>query len=260
MSTSPKLSEDRLREVKEAKWFRITNLYEKHNGFQYVDGLNVDTVEFESDPRQACVPGGLNFTTREHVSDFYPYGIYLRVVRLPTEEDMREFRKTKPDLPDFQMVYDPWNYKWRANMLILGRKYSLFDPKTYTLFGLDMPDIDSLCTGALISATRDSYESFLLTIAEIRKNGRTMVPCEQLVNEAAFRGNLAILDYWWTENRSTLRYSKEALDIRVVFTRAGVYIPPDDPVLVWFRDHNLDIKCSYPIGREGALVQRVSRL
>jgi len=98
-------------------YFKITNAKEKHNKFQYHDGLNVLVDEFNDDPEASCVPGGFYFTDAKHIFEFLEYGIYLREITLPTND------------PDFKIVKD--NNKWRANKIILGKKYNLIDVSTF---------------------------------------------------------------------------------------------------------------------------------
>ena len=42
-------------------YFKITNANENHNGFQYVEGLNILKEEFIGDPKKSCCPGGFIF-------------------------------------------------------------------------------------------------------------------------------------------------------------------------------------------------------
>jgi len=98
-------------------YFKITNAKENHHGFQYCDGLNILTEEFNDDPDATCVTGGFYFTDAEHILEFLEYGIYLREITLPIHD------------PDFKMVQD-YN-KWRANKIILGKKYNLCDVSTF---------------------------------------------------------------------------------------------------------------------------------
>ena len=107
------------------QYFKITNETENHNGFQYQDGLNVLIEEFNNDPTASCCAGGFYFTTKEHIHKFYYFGVNLRVIELPTED------------PDFQMVSDPQNDKFRANKIILKEKYSLASLETYLKFGIE---------------------------------------------------------------------------------------------------------------------------
>jgi ankyrin repeat protein len=97
-------------------FFKITNTEENHNGFQYVDGLNILDKEFEEEG--SCVPGGLYFTDVEHIFEFLDYGIHLREIILPFND------------PNFKCVKDEAN-KWRANMIILGKKYDLCSVDTF---------------------------------------------------------------------------------------------------------------------------------
>src|SRR5579875_3340782 len=98
-------------------YFKITNEEEIHHGFQYVDGLNILTEEFQEEG--SCVQGGFYFTDIKNILKFLDYGIYLREVTLPTDD------------PDFKMVLDPQGDKWRANKIILGKRYLLSDLETF---------------------------------------------------------------------------------------------------------------------------------
>jgi hypothetical protein len=53
------------------KYFKIFNESDNHNGFQYVDGLNVDIIPFNDDPNESCVEGGLYFSDVEHICVFF---------------------------------------------------------------------------------------------------------------------------------------------------------------------------------------------
>ena len=66
------------------KYYKITNHLEKHHGYQYQDGLNILDKPFEEEGK--CVPGGLYFTTIEHIPNFYSYGVYLREIFLPQDD------------------------------------------------------------------------------------------------------------------------------------------------------------------------------
>ena len=94
-------------------YFKITNKDENHHGFQYVDGLNVLKEEFNNDPNKSCCAGGLYFTDAANIFKFLNYGVYLREIILPTNN------------PDFKIVSDKKGDKWRANMIVLGKRYEL---------------------------------------------------------------------------------------------------------------------------------------
>ena len=141
------------------KYFKITNLNETHNDFSYADGLNILADEF--DECSEHVTNGLYFTTIEYVPKYYYMGINLREVLIPDDLDFKMI-----NLKD----------KHRANKIILGNKYSLFDPKTYELFGLNM-----------------EYNI-------------------HLVNYASSSGNINFLNQWIINNWN-LKYSSDAIDL-----------------------------------------------
>ena len=99
-------------------YFKITNANEKHHGFQYVDGLNILVGNFNDDPNQSCCIGGLYFTDSANIFNFFDYGVYLREIFLPESD------------PKFRMVKDGRD-KYRANMIILGKRYELTNADTF---------------------------------------------------------------------------------------------------------------------------------
>jgi hypothetical protein len=90
-------------------YYKITNKRENHRDFQYKDGLNIDIIPFNDNPNESCVPGGLYFTSLEHIIEFFNYGRWIREVKIPK---------------DAKVIKDPDGNKWRADKIILGRKYS----------------------------------------------------------------------------------------------------------------------------------------
>ena len=101
------------------KYYKITNRRENHNGYQYQDGLNLLDKRFQV--RGTCVAGGLYFTTLEHIHNFYNYGCWLREVEIPEEA---------------QLVKDSTGDKWRADMIILKKKYPLYSTRVAETFNL----------------------------------------------------------------------------------------------------------------------------
>ena len=99
-------------------YVKITNSQENHNGFQYVDGLNILTEKFNDDANDSCCAGGFYFTNVRNIFKFIEYGVYLREITLPTED------------PEFKMIKDKTGDKWRSNMIILGNRYNLFTVNT----------------------------------------------------------------------------------------------------------------------------------
>lgn len=104
------------------KFFKVINRKKKHYDHEYHDGLNKLNKPFKD--KGECIKNGLYFTTLEHIPLYYEFGVWLYEITLPT------------DNPEFKMCQDPTKTKWRANMIILGKCYSLTDPQTYKDFGL----------------------------------------------------------------------------------------------------------------------------
>jgi hypothetical protein len=90
-------------------YYKVTSKDENHRDFQYKDGLNIDIIPFNDNPNASCVPGGLYFTDLEHVIKFFGYGCWIREVKIPK---------------DAEVIEAPSGNKWRADKIILGRKYS----------------------------------------------------------------------------------------------------------------------------------------
>ncbi|AVL94818.1 hypothetical protein ma432 [Moumouvirus australiensis] len=59
------------------------------------------------------------FTKLRYIHKFLDFGVYLQEVTLPI------------DNPDFQMIKDPEGKKYRANMIILGKRRDLKDSETW---------------------------------------------------------------------------------------------------------------------------------
>ena len=56
-----------------------------HHGFQYKIGLNEDCFPFN--PTDSYKPGGLYFTTTNHINDFLDYGLNIAIIELCTDAD-----------------------------------------------------------------------------------------------------------------------------------------------------------------------------
>jgi hypothetical protein len=105
-------------------FFKITNLNEFHNGYQYKDGLNILDKPFEKEG--SCVVGGLYFSDSMNIHDFSEYGCWIREITIPD---------------DAQIVKDPAIYpiypvKWRADKIILGKKWVLFSKDTISALSI----------------------------------------------------------------------------------------------------------------------------
>src|SRR5665647_3665118 len=89
---------------------KLTSESECHNGFQFKDGLNVDTVPFN--PTSECKPGGIYFC---ELSKFFYWTIY-------NEKQMIWYRKVT--IPDDAQVYVESD-KFKADKLILSERHEI---------------------------------------------------------------------------------------------------------------------------------------
>jgi len=81
------------------RYYKLFNQFENHCGFQYHDGLNVDTNEFN--PTGTCSKGGLYFFNEVQLLnyDMYTDNVYfIRQVTIPTDAQVyHEYGKSKAD-------------------------------------------------------------------------------------------------------------------------------------------------------------------
>ena len=196
-----------------ATYFKITNSEEIHNGFVYTDGLNVLLEPFNNDPNESCVAGGFYFTTLEYINKFYSYGVNLREVFLPTDD------------PEFKMIKDPQGDKWRANKIILGKKYSLYDPKTYEL-GLDMTRNNKIIDLASKHGNIEFLEWWKKSALELKYSIDSM-------DLASRNGHVNVLE-WWHKSGLELKYSTDTMDSA---SRNGHV-----NVLEWWHKSGLELK------------------
>ena len=104
-------------------YYKMMNLYERHNGLQYHDGLIIDPVKFNDSSEASCVPGGIYFTTKKYLYRFFGWGEIIRPITIPS---------------DAKVVLDPIGDKYRADRLFFHPKKdmdfyfdNLFDKTTF---------------------------------------------------------------------------------------------------------------------------------
>ena len=62
-------------------YYKITNKNECHHKFQYKDGLNIDTNEFQEEG--SCVPNGLYFSDKEVVVLYFSANVGIKSRTFP---------------------------------------------------------------------------------------------------------------------------------------------------------------------------------
>jgi hypothetical protein len=177
------------------KYYKVTNLEEVHYGHVYHDGLNMLNGEFANEG--SCVPGGFYFTTIDKIQNYYYYGVNIREIELPKDDD-------------FVMVQD--GDKWRANKIILGKKWSLFDPATYDHFGLSpyfnhyLMDyassagrVDVLELWAKNTSDQDNiWKKHLKEICSDCQYQTSLLPySHQAIDKASENGHIDVLQWWF---------------------------------------------------------------
>ena len=221
-----------------AAYFKITDIGEVDNGIICRDGLNVFNRPFDENSN------GFTFTTIDNIPKFYKYGIYLREIELPIKD------------PDFKMYKDGTG-KHRANKIIFGTRYSLFDKETYQKFNLDMSDnkyiVDFACREGKLqflewwrkSGIKLEYSSNAIEWASIKghisilkwwkKSGLELKYTGNVIDSASNAEDFKILN-WWKSSGLELKYTDEAIDFASVTGNIRV--------LNWWRKSNLELKYS----------------
>lgn len=102
-------------EINNLPLYKLTNNSEKHYGFKYQTGLNVDTKKFN--PTKTCLPGGLYFCDLFNVKIWYNYYQHIREVIIPDDAEV--------------YVEDG---KYKANMIYLSEKTKIANYKISNLY------------------------------------------------------------------------------------------------------------------------------
>ncbi|AVL95253.1 ankyrin repeat protein [Moumouvirus australiensis] len=102
-------------------YFKITNEHEIHHNHKYETGLNILDGEFNE--IGSCVSGRLYFCKPKHILKYIEHGIYLREVFI----DPTHLKNTNN--LELKCIKD--DDKFGANMIYLGQRYNLSDPKTF---------------------------------------------------------------------------------------------------------------------------------
>ena len=94
------------------KLVKLTNETECHNGFQFVTGLNEDSIPFN--PTGECEPGGIYFTDTDNIAHWLKYGgIKMKYCRTVT-------------LKPYSRVYIAYN-KFKSDVIELGERVEIKD-------------------------------------------------------------------------------------------------------------------------------------
>ena len=106
--------------ISKCSLYRITNKKEKHNDFQYYDGLNVDTREF--DPTGECKSGGLYFFDEIQVCTAIIMRVYV----------INRYWIRKVTIPDDARIYVE-HHKYKTDKFILHERIRIGNVRTTKL-------------------------------------------------------------------------------------------------------------------------------
>ena len=123
-------------------YYKVTNRFECHNGYQYHEGSNLLTEPFAK--TGSCVPGGLYFTNLAHISRFFTYGVNVREVRIP----------------EGSQIVKVGSGKWRTDHLWLGHRWGIEEFIRHHVSDWDVRD------WCWISRYPDLSEGFLREFAD----------------------------------------------------------------------------------------------
>ncbi len=181
----------------------------KHNGFNWKIGLNIDVLPFNNDINDICGEGGLYFITHDNVKNFINYGTSVCKVKIPD---------------DATYLFDN-EYIGRANKLIIEDSRSLYDIDVIREFKL-YETIEFIID--IIKLNRnDIFKEFANEIfvhhhnilAYIQINGMldiilrcvevrelTNIECEHIMLEAMIFDHVHIIDYLIKKKHCKLMY------------------------------------------------------
>ena len=77
------------------------------NNFQYKMGLNTDTNEFKTDCE--CCPGGLYFSTKDHIWEFWEFGPDRYKITIPDDENVKVYIESREKAKASSLVVKKMN-------------------------------------------------------------------------------------------------------------------------------------------------------
>jgi hypothetical protein len=125
--------------------FKITNLLERHQSYQYNDGLNtLNTMDLEPPLElkyltEGKCTKGLYYSDQKNIHNFAEHGCWIGPVTIPPDA------KSEKDLSHDTV-------KWRTDKMILGKRLPLFSAKTIETLGLST-DLSFFNKGLIFACT-----------------------------------------------------------------------------------------------------------
>lgn len=117
------------------------------------------------------------FTDAKHIHEYYGDGTHIREITLDKSD------------PDFTIEKDPKENIWKATKVIWGQKYSLADPSSFFILGLEMMSMDDASKYGYI-AILDWHIGYWLD------NGGDLNYTEKAVDDASIKRRFDVLQWW----------------------------------------------------------------
>lgn len=182
-----------------------------YNETDYRSGLHLTSKSLKGD---SFVSTGQLITTLEYIPKFFFIGVDMYEIKLPSKNLLIE--------------RDPDVCGWRTNKIILGKKYSLFDPETYKKFGWKMEDNHHLVDNASATGNIDFLNYWIKTGLNLKYSVEALV-------RASENGHVNVLN-WWLASKLEMRYTENAMD----WASMNGHID----VLIWWLKSGLPLKYS----------------
>ncbi len=117
------------------QFFKLTIQTEKHNGFQFTTGLNIDDIPFN--PTEECKPGGLYFCDLDCLHIWINYSgetcVYYRTVIIPDDAKVYiERQKYKADKFILSERKEIWTDEKMCELIVSKRGETLSFVKNQT--------------------------------------------------------------------------------------------------------------------------------
>lgn len=177
-------------------YYKITNKDEIHFGYEYKDGLNIDTKD------------GMYFTDKQNLYNFLQFGIYIRKVTIP--RGIKIIKDTS-----FNTI------KWKAKQIILGEKINLYDLNTFIEFKMYLHGdaLIYICNNSAIPILDWCYDN-CSSLPRINRDFNDDGYIEIIINNACKSGNIIVLD--WFHSKEKIKYKKRFIALACEFNQIVV--------------------------------------
>ncbi|AGD92793.1 hypothetical protein LBA_00875 [Megavirus lba] len=187
----------------------LINDLENSNNVKNINGIYTATYNGGDDIE-------IHVTKIKYIHLYYHLGTEFAIINLPKND------------PEFVVNKDRDSMSWYVNKYGFGKIYSLYDPKTYEKFGLNIQDNHHIMDFASSDNRVDILDWYI-------ESGYQLHYSNKAINSASVKNNIDVLN-WWLYSGLDLKYDRSAIDI------ASAYGNID--VLNWWLNSGLELKYS----------------